>query len=152
MQYEAIQDIREKEFRNSGSNVNNKICFEVRATALRRHLYTERFPLCPHRTFHKGTSTEELQLYTWNTLLLSQIQPPLHKRDRHKAKMHSPLHKRDKGQSQNSTTITSTQEGQGIKPKQRKNFKVGDHNRPQTILGDHNRPQTLFLTKTRSHR
>jgi len=45
--------------------------------------------MCPHRTFHK-----ELQLYTWSTLLRSQIQSPLHKRDRNKAKAQtqSPLH------------------------------------------------------------
>ena len=29
VQYEAMQDIREKEFRDSGSNTNNKIYFEV---------------------------------------------------------------------------------------------------------------------------
>ena len=28
-QYKVIQDIREIEFRDSGSNVNNKICFKV---------------------------------------------------------------------------------------------------------------------------
>ena len=52
--------IREREFRDSGSITNTKICFEVRATALRSRLHTEGFPLCPHRTFHKGISTEEL--------------------------------------------------------------------------------------------
>ena len=63
------------------------------------------------RTFHKGTSTEELQFYTWSTLLLSQSQSPLHKRDMHKAKTQSPLHKRDKGTKPKSITITSTQKG-----------------------------------------
>ena len=67
-----MQDIREIELRDSGSNTNIKICFEVRATALRPRLHTERFSLCPHRTFHKGTSTEELQLNTRSTQLLSQ--------------------------------------------------------------------------------
>jgi len=86
VQYKAMQDIREIKLRDSGSNANSKICFEVRIIALRLRLHTEGFSLCPHRTFHKGTSTEELQLYTWNTLLLSQAQSPLHKRDRHKAK------------------------------------------------------------------
>ena len=42
--------------------------------------------------------------------------------------------------------------GIGTKPKQRRDYKVGDHNRPLTTLGDHNRPQTIFLTKTRSYR
>ena len=65
VQYKAMQDIRAKEYRDSGSNANNKICFEVRATALRPRLHTERFSLCLHRTFckgtfHKGTSTEKL--------------------------------------------------------------------------------------------
>ena len=92
-----MQDVREIEFSDTGSNASNKICFEVRATALRLRLQKEGFPLHPHRIFHKGTTTEELQLYTWSTLLLSQMQPL--------------LHKRDKVQSQ--TTITSTQEGQG---------------------------------------
>jgi len=59
VQYKAIQDIKEIEFRDSGSNINNNICFEVRATALRPRLQTEGFPLCPYRTFHKGTSTED---------------------------------------------------------------------------------------------
>ena len=35
VQYNAMQDIREIELRDSGSNANNKICFEVRVTALR---------------------------------------------------------------------------------------------------------------------
>ena len=81
--------------------------------------------ICPHMTFHKGAFTEKLQLYTWSTLLLSQTQSPLHKRDRYKVKTQSPLHKRDrhkvkpqwplhkrdKGPMPNSNTITSTQEG-----------------------------------------
>jgi len=86
VQYKVMQDIREIELKDSGSNTNNKVCFVVRATALRPRHHLEGFPLCPHRTFHKGISTEELQLYTWTTLLLSQTQPPLHKRNRHKAK------------------------------------------------------------------
>jgi len=58
--------------RDSGSNANTKICFEVRGTALRLRLHTEGFSLRPHKTFHKGTSTEELQLNTGSTQLLSQ--------------------------------------------------------------------------------
>ena len=56
-QYEVMQDIREIELRDSGSNANTKICFEVRVTALRLHLHTKGFPLRPYRTFHKRTST-----------------------------------------------------------------------------------------------
>jgi len=60
-----MQDIREIEFRYSGSNADNKICFEVRATALRSRLHTEGFSLYVHtRPPTKRTSTEELQLYT----------------------------------------------------------------------------------------
>jgi len=44
-QYKAMQDIREIEFRDSGSNANTKICFEVRTTALHPCLHTEGFPL-----------------------------------------------------------------------------------------------------------
>ena len=55
VQYKAIQDIREIDLRDSGSNANNKICFEVRTTTLRPRLHTEGFPLYrPHRTFHTG--------------------------------------------------------------------------------------------------
>jgi len=51
-----MQDIkREREFRDSGSIANTKICFEVRATALRPRLHTEGFSLMrPHRTSHTG--------------------------------------------------------------------------------------------------
>ena len=59
VQYKAMQDIREIDFRDSGSNANTKICFEVRATALRSRLHTEGFSLRPHRTSHKGTSTKK---------------------------------------------------------------------------------------------
>ena len=34
VQYKAMQDVREIELRDSGSNINTKICFEARATAL----------------------------------------------------------------------------------------------------------------------
>ena len=44
-QYKAMQDIREIEFSDSGSNANTKICFEVRVTALRPRLHTEEFSL-----------------------------------------------------------------------------------------------------------
>jgi len=57
-----MQDIKEKELRDSGSNANTKICFEVRATALHPRLHREGFSLRPHRTFHKGTSTEEFTI------------------------------------------------------------------------------------------
>jgi len=61
-QYEAMHDIREIEFRDSRSNANLKICFEVRATALHPRLHTEGFSLCPHRISSQGTSTEEFTI------------------------------------------------------------------------------------------
>ena len=124
-QYKAMQDIREIEFKDSGSNANTKICFEVRATALCPRLHTEGFSLRPHRTSHKGNLHQGMCNYkVRSTQLLSLTQPPLLKRQdtkpkynhlytrgtRHKAKPQSLLHKSVKAQSQNSTTITSTQE------------------------------------------
>jgi len=44
--------------------------------------HTKGFSQCPRRTFHKGTSTEELQLYTGSTQLLSQY-TNLYTRGRH---------------------------------------------------------------------
>ena len=38
-----MQDIREIELRDNGSNANTKICFEIRATALRSRLHIEGF-------------------------------------------------------------------------------------------------------------
>ena len=120
-----MQDIREIEFRDSRSNANLKICFEVRATALHPRLHTEGFSLCPHRTSSQGTSTEEFtitklgvhnsslqhnhlytrdkaqsqnsHLYTRGIKALRQTPPqsPLHKRDKNKPKAQSPLHQRD---------------------------------------------------------
>ena len=58
-----MQDIREREreLRDSGSIANNKICFEVQATALRPRLHTEGFPLYVHTgSPTEGTSTEDL--------------------------------------------------------------------------------------------
>jgi len=156
-----MQDIKEIEFRDNGSNANTKISFEVRTTALRPCLHTEGFSLYPHRTSHKenlrrGICSYKLRVYN------SSLQ-------------HNHLYSRGKTLSQNK--ITSTQRGIGIKPnhnhlytnrdrykakpqlqsplhkrdepnpKQRKDYNLSDHNRPQTILGDHIRPQTIFLTK-----
>ena len=48
-------DIREIELKDSRSNANTKICFEVRATAPHPFLHIEIFSLCPHRTSTKKT-------------------------------------------------------------------------------------------------
>ena len=63
-QCKAIQDIREIELRDSGSNANIKICFEVPATALRPRLHTEGLPLCP-----QGPSTKGPLLRNYNSTL-----------------------------------------------------------------------------------
>ena len=49
-----MQDIREIELRDSGSNANSRICFEVRATALHPRLHTEGFPPVHTRPSTKG--------------------------------------------------------------------------------------------------
>ena len=88
-----MQGIKEREReREKDPNTNTRICFEDRATALRPRLQTEGFPLCPHRTFHEGTSIEELQLNTGSIQLLSQTQAPLHKREGTKPKQRKGLH------------------------------------------------------------
>ena len=76
---------RQIELRDSGLNTNTEICFEVRKNALGPRLHTEGFSLCPHRTFHKGTSTEELQLNSYSTQLLSNTITSTQE-GRHKAK------------------------------------------------------------------
>jgi len=56
-----MQGIKEREFRDSGSIANTKICFEVRATALRPCLHTEGFLLYVHTgLLIQGISTENL--------------------------------------------------------------------------------------------
>jgi len=76
-----MQDIREIELRDNGSNTNTKICFEIRATALRSHLHTEEFSLYSHRTFHKGTSTKDYNTTPRVHNFSSLTQTPLHKRE-----------------------------------------------------------------------
>ena len=91
-----MQDIREMEFRDSGSNANTKICFEIRATALHPRLHTEGFSLRPHRSFHKETSTKELNSTLgvhYSTLKYNHLYI---RGTRHKAKPQLPLQKRDK--------------------------------------------------------
>ena len=68
-QYDAMQDIKERELRDSGSIANTKIYFEVRATALCLRLHTEGFPLYrPHRE----PPLRIWVIQTWSTQLLSQ--------------------------------------------------------------------------------
>ena len=80
----TMQDIKSRELREKDPNANTKIYFEIWATALRPRLQTEGFPLCPPRTFHKGTSTKELQLTNRSTQL--QLSHTSAQEGRHKAK------------------------------------------------------------------
>ena len=59
-----MQDIREIELRNSGS-ANNKICFEVQATALRPRILTQK----DFYYVHTGPSTRGPLLKNYNTIL-----------------------------------------------------------------------------------
>jgi len=53
--------IYKRELRESGSNANTKICFEVRTIALRPRLHTEGFSLFVHTGLPtQGTSIEDL--------------------------------------------------------------------------------------------
>ena len=61
-QYKVMQDVREIELRDSGSNVNTNICFEVRATALRPRLHTEDF-----HYVHTGPSIKGPPLRNYNS-------------------------------------------------------------------------------------
>ena len=113
-----MQDIREIEFRDSGSNANTKICFKVETIALCSRLHTEGFSLYVNTwPSTKETSTEEFVITNLEyTTPLSDTTTSTQE-GRHKVKTQSPLHKRDKAQSQTTITITSTQEGQGTKSK-----------------------------------
>ena len=121
-QYKAMQDIREKKFRDSRSNTNSKICFEVRATALRPRLYTEGFLLY----VYTGPSTKEPPPRSYNSTLgvyyftlkynhlytREQGTKPNHNHlytrgKRHKAKTQpqSPLHKRDRHKAKTQSPL-----------------------------------------------
>ena len=60
------------------------------------------------------------------------MQPPLHKRDKHKSKPQSPLHKRDKDTKPKFNQNHLYARGIGTKPKQRKDYNLGD---PMIRLG-----------------
>ena len=73
-----MQDIKEGELRDSGSNTNTKICFEVRATAPRPRLHIEGFSLFTIGSFTIGPPPRNYNstLGVHNSNSLS----PLHKR------------------------------------------------------------------------
>ena len=83
-----------------------------------------------------GTKPNHNLLYTRGIShkVKNQIQSPLHKRDKHKAKTQP--------QSPKLNHNHLYTRGIGTKLKQRRDYKLGDHNRPQII----------FLTKIRSYR
>ena len=84
-------NIREREFRDSGTNANTKIYFEVRATALHPRLHTEGFSLYrSHRTPTQGTSIEDLGNTTLEYTTPLSTNNNLYNRG--KAQHKSPLH------------------------------------------------------------
>ena len=124
-QYKVMKDMREIEFRDSESNANNKICFEVRATALRSCLHTEGFYVhigpstkgpppknCNSTPGVHNSSLKYNHLYTRGTCKKANHNHPYTRGTRHKAKLNhlytreirykantqpqSPLHKRDR--------------------------------------------------------
>ena len=114
---------REREFRDSGSIANNKICFEVQTIALRLRLHTEGFLLYHlHRTSpHRAPPLRIWVIQYGSTQLLSQTttstQEARHnndhlytQRDGHLAKQQSP-HTRGIRHLANTPTITSKLRG-----------------------------------------
>ena len=104
-----MQDIKEREFRDSGSIANTEICFEVRATALRPCLHTKGFPLY----VHTGLSTKGPPLRNYNTTLgvyYSSLKYN-HLYTRGKTQSQNSITSTQEGWVQSQTTITSTQEG-----------------------------------------
>ena len=83
-----MQDIREIEFRDSGSNANTKICFEVRATALCPRLHTEGFHYA-----HTGPPTKRISIEEFIITNLGVHNSSLY---------HNHLYSRGKVQSQNN--------------------------------------------------
>ena len=75
----AMRDIKSRQLREKDPNINTKLCFEVRATALRPRFHIEGFQLStkdpPQRDFHGGITPSTNKEYTTPTLT------PLHKRE-----------------------------------------------------------------------
>ena len=72
-----MEDIKSRELRDRKSNANTRICFEVRATALRPRLHTEGFQLSTIGSFTKGSPSRN-----YNNTTLEYTTPtltPLHK-------------------------------------------------------------------------
>ena len=168
-QHKVMQDIREIEFRDNGSNANTKIFLEVRATALRPRLHTEGFPLCPHMTSHTGNLHRGIYKYNIrSTQLLSptnttSTQEARHnnnhlytQRDGHLAKQQSPLTRgigTKSNQPQSPLHLEGYQQTQlhNLLYTQREMHKAKAKERVTTLSGL-NKPQTNFLTKIRSYR
>jgi len=67
-----MQDIKSRELRNRRTNVNTRICFKVRATALRPRLHTEDF-----HYVHTGPSTKGPQPRNYNDINKKYTTPTL---------------------------------------------------------------------------
>ena len=67
----TMQDMKSRELRDRRSNSNTRICFEVRAIALRLRLHTEGFQLStiglPHRDLHWEITTYNFRVHNSNS-------------------------------------------------------------------------------------
>ena len=136
-----MQDIREIELRDSGSNANNNISrFEplLYVPAFTQKDFHYVYLDLPQRDLHQGITTLQLEYTTLNHNHLYTrgiCTKPKFK--------HNHLYTRGIGTRPKLNDNHVYTRGIGAKPKQKRDYNLGDHNRPQTILGDHNRPQIL---------
>ena len=147
-----MQDVREielrdsrSELRDSRSNTNTKICFEVWASALRPRLHTKGLPLYVHTgPPTQGTFTEDLVITNLEyTTPLSNTTTSTQE-VRHKAKTQSPLHKMVNTNPKHNYLYTW---GIGIKSNQREDYNLVitiDHKQLLVISIDH---KHFFLQK-----
>ena len=107
-----MQDIKEREFRDSGSITNTEICFEIRATALRPRLHTEVFSLVHTGPPIQGTSTEEFTSTNLKVHNSSLQHNHLYTRGKAQSQLNNHLYiKRDKALSQTQPQSPLHKEG-----------------------------------------
>ena len=146
----------EREFRDSGSNANTKICFEVGATALRPHLHTEGFS----QYVHTGPSTKGPPLRNYNSTLgvhYSSLKhnhlyirgistKPKHNhlytrgiKHKAKAQTQSSLHKRDmhKAKAQTQSPLHKREMHKAKSKKRLQSWWPNDHKQHLVIIIDH---------------
>ena len=80
-QYKTMRDIKRDRTKRQWIKRKHEDMFRDSSHSLRRRLHTEGFLLRPHRSFHKGTFTEELQSQHREHTTPLSIQTPLHKRE-----------------------------------------------------------------------